>query len=44
MVIEFNRVIWFWRGPVPRYLVIVPRGQAEVLNAALFHSDLALSK
>jgi Domain of unknown function (DUF1905) len=32
MNIEFNGVIWFWRGPAPWYFVTVPAKQSRDLN------------
>ena len=33
MVIEFDGVIWYWRGPSPFYFVTVPAEQSENLKA-----------
>lgn len=33
MIIEFNDIIWFWRGPAPWYFVTVPAQQSSNLKA-----------
>lgn len=33
MNLEFNGVIWFWRGPAPWYFVTVPPEQSSNLKA-----------
>ena len=33
MVIEFDGIIWYWRGPSPFYFVTVPAEQSENLKA-----------
>ena len=33
MIIEFNGIIWYWRGPSPFYFVTVPAEQSENLKA-----------
>ena len=33
MNIEFNGIIWFWKGPAPWYFVTVPAEQCRGLNA-----------
>ena len=35
MNIEFEGIIWFWRGPAPWYFVTVPEKQSEELKAIL---------
>jgi hypothetical protein len=32
--LEFNGVIWYWRGPAPHYFVTVPIEQSLELKAA----------
>ncbi len=34
MELEFNGVIWYWRGPAPWYFVTVPFEQSADLKAA----------
>ena len=33
MIIEFNGIIWYWRGPSPFYFVTVPAEQSSNLKA-----------
>jgi len=33
MIIEFNDIIWFWRGPAPWFFVTVPAQQSSNLKA-----------
>ena len=33
MILEFNGIIWFWRGPAPWYFVTVPEKQSLDLKA-----------
>lgn len=33
MIIEFNGIIWYWRGPSPFYFVTVPAEQSSELKA-----------
>jgi hypothetical protein len=33
MTIEFNGIIWFWKGPAPWYFVTIPLEQSRALKA-----------
>jgi hypothetical protein len=33
MNLEFNGVIWFWRGPAPWYFVTIPEEQSSAIKA-----------
>jgi len=33
MIIEFNDIIWVWRGPAPWYFVTVPADESHDLKA-----------
>jgi hypothetical protein len=33
MHVEFNGIIWFWKGPAPWYFVIVPAEQSRDIKA-----------
>jgi hypothetical protein len=35
MKLEFNGIIWYWRGPAPWYFITVPEGQSSDLKAIL---------
>ena len=33
MIIEFDGIVWYWRGPAPYYFVTVPLDPSEALKA-----------
>lgn len=33
MVVEFDGIVWYWRGPAPYYFVTVPPDPSEALKA-----------